>query len=60
MLRALAASVPMWITLAVCCVSPVNGLVRYALPLMAVTPLLLAFTWWALRERQTGEEESHG
>lgn len=59
-LRALAASVPLWITLAVCCVSPVNGLVRYALPLMAVTPLLLAFTWWALRERQTGEEESHG
>ena len=58
--RALTASVPLWITLAICCVSPVNGLVRYALPLMAVTPLLLAFTWWALRERQTGEEESHG
>ena len=58
--RVLTALVPLWITLAICCVSPVNGLVRYALPLMAVTPLLLAFTWWALRERQTGEEESHG
>ena len=59
-IRALALTVPLWITLAVCCVSPVNGLVRYALPLMATTPLLLALTWRVLAEQKKGEEDSHG
>ena len=58
--RGLAAAVPLWITLAVCCVSPVNGLVRYALPLMAATPLLLAFVWREQGQREDGEEDSHG
>ena len=53
-------SVPLWITLAVCCVSPVNGLVRYALPLMAATPLLMAFAWRVQGEKESGEEGSHG
>ena len=42
--RAAALTLPLWITLAVNCVSPVNALVRYALPLMACAPLLCALT----------------
>ena len=57
--RALAAVFPLWLALAVCCVSPVNGLVRYALPIMAAMPSLLAFTGWVL-QKQGGEEVSHG
>ena len=57
--RALTAAVPLWLTLAVCCVSPVNGLVRYALPIMAAAPSLLAFTGWALRDKER-EETAHG
>lgn len=47
--RAAAALVCLWITLAINCVSPVNGLLRYTLPLMAAAPLLCAYTLAALR-----------
>lgn len=30
--------------LAICLVSPVNGLLRYAMPLMAIMPLVLSWT----------------
>lgn len=36
-------SVPI-LHLAICVVSPVNGLLRYAMPLMAITPLMLCWT----------------
>ena len=48
-IRALALTLPLWLTLAVNCVSPVCGLVRYVLPMMACTPLLVAVTLRALR-----------
>lgn len=41
----LIAMLPAVLTLAICVASPVNGLVRYALPLMATLPLLLAWTF---------------
>ena len=36
-------SVPI-LHLAICVVSPVNGLLRYAMPLMAIIPLMLCWT----------------
>lgn len=55
---ALAGTLPVWITLGICCVSPVNGLVRYALPIMAVMPLLLLFTYTALLDKRNEEAGS--
>lgn len=46
----LAILVPALLSIAVCVASPVNGLVRYMLPVMATLPLLLA---WALHEVKT-------
>lgn len=57
--QALAAVFPLWLALAICCVSPVNGLVRYVLPIMAAMPTLLSFAWWALGGSES-EEGSHG
>lgn len=53
---ALTGTLPIWLTLGICCVSPVNGLVRYMLPIMACMPLLLGFVWTALREKKTEKE----
>lgn len=36
--------VPVLINILVCIASPVNGLLRYAMPVIASAPLLLAFT----------------
>lgn len=47
----LSAFVPALVVFAVCLLGPVNGFVRYALPFMACTPLLIAFTLSAIRER---------
>lgn len=47
--RALCVALPLWITLGICCISPVNGLVRYMLPIMAAMPLFLAFCGYTLR-----------
>ena len=44
----LLITLPLWFALGVCCLSPVNGLVRYALPVMACAPLLMLSTWEAL------------
>ena len=49
----LLSTLPIWLTLGICCVSPVNGLVRYMLPVMACMPLLLGYTWSLL----TGSDE---
>lgn len=57
---ALAACLPLWLALGICCVSPVNGLVRYMLPIMAATPLLLAYTLHALGPGEKGGSRSHG
>lgn len=57
---ALIPTVPVWLSLAICCVSPVNGLVRYMLPIMAAAPLLLAHTFDALRPKLEGGHPCHG
>ena len=57
---ALIASLPLWLALGICCVSPVNGLVRYMLPIMAATPLFLAYTFSILRHSEQGGALSHG
>lgn len=35
--------VPVLLITAICCISPLNGSIRYALPLVCLTPLLLGF-----------------
>lgn len=50
--RRAAAALPLWLALAACCLSPVNGLVRYALPLMAAVPVLCGYTVHALTARE--------
>lgn len=57
---ALIACLPLWLSLGICCVSPVNALVRYMLPIMAATPLLLACTFSALGNHDKGGTLSHG
>ena len=57
---ALIACLPLWLALGICCVSPVNALVRYMLPIMAATPLLLAYTFSALGNHDKGGMLSHG
>lgn len=52
----LLVTLPVWLTLGICCISPVNGLVRYMLPIMAVMPLLLFFTWDVLKKRNQKED----
>lgn len=57
---ALIACLPLWLALGICCVSPVNALVRYMLPIMAAMPLLLAYTFSALGNHDKGGTLSHG
>jgi len=47
--RALVGLVPALLTVLICCASPVNGLVRYMLPVMATMPLLIGWTLSMLR-----------
>ena len=55
---ALVACLPLWLALGSCCVSPVNALVRYMLPIMAAAPLLLAYAYSALNHK--GGTSAHG
>lgn len=55
---ALIACLPLWLALGICCVSPVNALVRYMLPIMAAAPLLLAYAYSALNHK--GGTSAHG
>lgn len=51
----LMLTVPLWLTLAINCVSPVNGLLRYALPMMAVMPLLVTVTLTDILQTEKGD-----
>ena len=42
--KSAAPFVPVLISILVCVASPVNGLLRYAMPMIAAAPLILAFT----------------
>ncbi len=55
-LRALAVFVPALLIVAICLISPVNGNLRYAMPLIAALPLLTAFTWQELRSGQRAQK----
>ena len=52
---------PAILVLGICCISPVTGLLRYALPYIAVTPLMLAYSIKATckSESKTYEEETY-
>ena len=50
--RQLAGFVVPFAQILVCVLSPVSGYVRYSLPLMAITPLIIA---WTLKEVQEGD-----
>lgn len=43
-IRECSAALPIALTTAICMISPVNGYLRYALPIMAFMPLFLIFT----------------
>lgn len=47
---AILGSLPSILTILFCIVSPVNGYVRYMLPAMALTPLMIAWTLYTIRE----------
>lgn len=49
---ALLGTLPSVLTILFCIVSPVNGYVRYMLPAMAATPLMIAWTLYAIRESE--------
>ena len=51
----LFGTLPSVITILFCIVSPVNGYVRYMLPVMAVTPLIIAWTLYAIRQPDVKE-----
>ena len=44
--------VPGFINILVCLDSPVAGTIRYALPTLAVVPLLVGWTWYVMHEHQ--------
>lgn len=46
-------TLPSILTILFCIASPVNGYVRYMLPVMAATPLMIAWTLYAIREPAT-------
>lgn len=50
--EALILFVPGFMNLLVCLASPVAGTMRYALPTVAMTPLLIGWTWYALRTKR--------
>lgn len=46
--RSLVPFIPLLVHLLVCILSPYNGNIRYALPLIACTPVVVAFALWRL------------
>lgn len=50
--RDLTACVPVFLTIAICTISPVNGYMRYMLPVMAATPLLAGFCLNAVKTKE--------
>ena len=56
----LLITLPLWFAFGVCCLSPVNGLVRYALPIMASAPLLMLGTWAVLSRSSAEDTVSQG
>ncbi|WP_062203018.1 DUF6020 family protein [Demequina salsinemoris] len=51
--------VPVVLTIGMCLVSPVNGYLRYMLPVMAVTPLLVGWTLHSVAAHARGSEDEH-
>lgn len=50
--KAILGMFPAIMTILFCIASPVNGSVRYMLPVMAITPLMIAWTLYAIRTPQ--------
>lgn len=54
---AMTALIAPLLNIAVCTASPVNGLLRYAMPLMACMPILIAFCFYELKVFKNKEVE---
>ena len=50
--------VPGLMNILVCLDSPVAGTIRYALPTLAVVPLLIGWTWYVMHEHQINKHSS--
>lgn len=50
--RSIIPFIPSTVSILICMVSPVNSYIRYALPVFAVTPLLLGWTCYCLNEKE--------
>lgn len=55
--RECIAFVPYILIVCVCCVSPVTGLLRYAIPYIAGTPLMIAYTMGCLKKKESMDVE---
>ena len=55
---ALILFVPGLMNILVCLASPVAGTIRYALPTVAATPLLIGWTWYMVHEPKKNRETS--
>jgi len=53
-IKALIGLIPALLTVLICCASPVNGLTRYMLPVMATVPLLVG---WTIHQLKLAKEE---
>ncbi len=56
--RDLIACLPLLLTIGICIISPVNGYVRYMLPVMAATPLLVGYSLNIANQGNDSEEIS--
>ena len=48
---AILAFVPAYLTILVCVASPVNAFIRYMLPVMVVTPLMICWTLYIINKK---------
>lgn len=56
--KALILFVPGLVNILVCLASPVAGTIRYALPTVAVVPLLIGWTWYMMHEHEIDNKKS--
>ncbi|MDD3220946.1 MAG: hypothetical protein EOM34_06695 [Clostridia bacterium] len=50
--KLLAATVPLWLTFAVCLASPVNAYIRYLIPNMMILPFFIGWIWFMMNKKE--------
>lgn len=48
--------IPALVNILVCCVSPISGYIRYALPVIATAPIFMSLIYWNRKLGTTGDE----